>query len=275
MPVKIADPYNFEALGLDLPNLFKDYPDPLQYNVPDGYLGAELQNSAQQYPDAYTNQFNKQTEAETKPIGLWTVPLAPGTVKPGTEAPSEESGGDGGGGGGGGNYSQGNAAKPINYTTPWDAKFNELYAKFGNVPLPYDANKLAVLEGKLKAATASTEAQKKLQFQAQRSSQGLGAVDNGRTAQGLRNITQEAGQQFNTGMIDVNDLATKANYTAEVQNLQNQLRTLDTQANLVIGLANSETQRQSVMNAYVLERMRIEAQLDSIKLQIGYGLTGL
>lgn len=154
-------------------------------------------------------------------------------------------------------------------TDLWNDMFRDLYSKFGNVKLPYDAAAIAELEGKLKASAASEAAQNSRKLMASRATMGLG--NTGKTSQGLRNITSEANQKYNTGMIDVNDMARKANYQAEINKLASQLSVLDSQAQLVIGLTNSATQRMQVQNAYAMERARLTQQMEELKLRLAWG----
>lgn len=171
-------------------------------------------------------------------------------------------------GGGGGSNSSGSTGGGIDPML-WDSTFKDLFAKFGQVKLPYDAAAIAELEGKLKASAASEAAQKNRALLANRATQGIGT--SGRTNQGIRNNISEANQKFNTGMIDVNDNARRANYQAEINRLQSQLSVLDSQANLVLGLTNSATQRMSVQNQYAMERAKLVQQMEALKLQLAWG----
>lgn len=151
------------------------------------------------------------------------------------------------------------------------AKYNEMFGN-ANVKLPYDAAAIARLEGKLKGQAETSKAANKQQYMARRSAMGLG--NSGRTDQGLRNINMQADQQVSTGVLDINETAIRANYDAEVANLNRKISVLNSQAQFALALASNANQRQSIQYNYAIQMAQLKNQLEMLKLQLATQLAG-
>lgn len=176
---------------------------------------------------------------------------------------------------GNGNSGGGGTAPPKPPAAPVDpyakenadlwAKYNEMFNKPG-VKLPYDAAAIARLEGKLKGQAETSKAANRQQYIAGRSAMGLG--NSGRTDQGMRNINMQADQRVSEGVIDINDTAIRANYDAEVANINRKIQVLNSQAQFAISLASNANQRQSIQYNYSIQMMQLQNQLDMLKMQL-------
>jgi len=242
---------------------------------PDGSF--ECVPNSQNYPPCPVGYGRNVITGECIELFPGSTPKETGGCDPGQEwdeklrrcVPKTSSTGGGGttpGSGAGGNVPLPPFENPY---TDYEKQLWETYNKLFNgakVEAPYTPEVIARLEGKLKGAAEVNKAANKQNYLAGRSAMGLG--NTGRTSQGLRNINNAADQKTAEGAIDINHTAIRANYDAEVANIQRKIQILDSQTQFALALAGNAIERTKVQYNYQLQRMQINNQLEMLKLQL-------
>lgn len=207
-----------------------------------------------------------------------------GQVAPGypQAQPSAPAGNAGGGSSGGGA-----ATKAPAYTFDLQAllnqlqpQYNALVAKIRSGTNPYDPSTIEALVGNRKVAAERQKLDQRNLLQAQRSATGRGTQ--GATQQDIRSIAAGADIASASDINQIRENAIKANYAAQIGRIDQEINALNSHANFVMGLAGSDTARNSAqlqyasqLNALQSQRQNLELQLqaalDQLKLQLVFG----
>lgn len=145
---------------------------------------------------------------------------------------------------------------------------------------PYDPSTIEALVGNRKVAAERQKLDQQRQLQSQRSAAGMGTQ--GATQQDLRSIGANADIASASDINTIRENAIKANYAAQVQRIDQQIQTLNSHASFVLGLASSDSQRQSAQLQYAAQlnslqaarqnlELQLQAELDRLKLQLLLG----
>lgn len=155
--------------------------------------------------------------------------------------------------------------------------YESLVAKIRAGTDPYNPSVTEALVGNRKVAAERQKLDQERQLQAQRSAAGMGTQ--GATQQDLRSIAANADIAGASDINQIRENAIKANYAAQVQRIDQEMQALNSHANFVLGLASSDSARQSAQlqyaaqaNALLAQRQNLElqlqAELDRLKLQL-------
>lgn len=204
--------------------------------------------------------------------------VAPGWERPpDAKAPSVNAGGGSGG-------SSGARIPTTNYAFDLQAllkmlgpQYDALVSKIRAGTNPYDPSTIEALVGNRKVAAERQKLDQRRLLQAQRSAAGMGTQ--GMTQQDIRSQAAGADIASASDINQIRESAIKANYAAQIGRIDQEINALNSHANFVMGLASSDTARQSAQLQYASQlnalqaqkqnlELQLQAQLDQLKLQL-------
>lgn len=201
-----------------------------------------------------------------------------GQVAPGYERPpATTQAGNAGGGSGGSSASK---APTSNYAFDLKAllamlgpQYDALVAKIRSGTNPYDPSTIEALVGNRKVAAERQKLDQRNMLQAQRSAAGMGTQ--GLTQQDIRSAATGADIASASDINQIRESAIKANYAAQIGRIDQEINALNSHANFVMGLASTDSARQSAQLQYASQLNALQAQRQNLELQLQAALDQL
>lgn len=173
----------------------------------------------------------------------------------------------------GGGFGGGASRAPANYAFDLQAllrtlgpSYESLIAKIRAGTNPYDPSTVEALVGNRKVAAERQKLDQRGLLQAQRSAAGMGTQ--GMTQQDIRSQGAAADIASASDINSIRENAIKSNYAAQIGRIDQEINALNSHANFVMGLASTDTARQSAQLQYASQLNALQAQRQNLLLQL-------